>query len=102
MRFAMGRRAYHAAVSPFNGRDSGAGRQTHLANTQKDGVSGGVTMFLQAEESAERLFTRVKCSRCRYAQEKPGRPLPGDLDRMCALCGAPLSSVTTFCVAERR
>jgi hypothetical protein len=47
-------------------------------------------------QAASRLWTRLRCSRCRYASEHPGSVQPGNLDRCCALCGAPLGAVTTF------
>ena len=46
------------------------------------------------------LWTRLHCSRCRYASEHPGSVTPGDLDRCCGLCGAPLGAVTVYRIGE--
>lgn len=46
-----------------------------------------------------KLWTRLRCSRRRFTEEHPGRPQPGDLDRECVLCRAPLGSVTTFAIS---
>jgi hypothetical protein len=42
------------------------------------------------------VWTRLRCSRCRYASEHPGGVRPGDLDRLCALCGCALGAVTVY------
>jgi hypothetical protein len=48
------------------------------------------------------LWTRLTCGRavCRYVTEHPGPVMPGDLDRECGLCGAPLGAVTTYPLSE--
>jgi len=46
------------------------------------------------------LWTRLRCSRCRYTSEHPGPVLPEDLDRACAACGAMLGAVTVFRISE--
>lgn len=48
------------------------------------------------EAASQRLWTRLRCSPCRYAVEHPGPVTPGDLDRACGLCGAMLGAVTVF------
>jgi hypothetical protein len=45
------------------------------------------------------LWSRLVCSRCNYRLERPGSPLPADLDRGCGLCGSPLRAVTTYKLA---
>ena len=37
---------------------------------------------------------------CRYTHEHPGPVQAGDLDRLCALCEAPLGAVTVYRVSE--
>jgi hypothetical protein len=48
------------------------------------------------------LWTRLRCSRCRYSVEHPGPVTLGDLDRARGLCGAMLGAVTVFRVSELR
>lgn len=68
-------------------------------------MTGVVTMSHSTEHP---LWTRLRCSRCRYVQEHPGPVTEGDLDAECKLCRAPLGAVTVFklgttadCVADR-
>ncbi len=51
--------------------------------------------------SGMRLWTRLRCSRCRYLSEHPGPVEPVDLDRDCGLCRAPLGAVTVFNLLSR-
>jgi hypothetical protein len=48
------------------------------------------------------LWTRLRCSRCRYVREHPGPVTVADLDGECALCGAPLGAVTVYRVTDGR
>jgi hypothetical protein len=50
--------------------------------------------------TASPVWTRLRCSRCRYVAEHPGPVSEGDLDRDCGLCGAMLGAVTVFRVSE--
>ena len=51
-------------------------------------------------EAPSELWTRLRCSRCRYVSEHPGPVELGDLDRECGLGGAPLGAVTVYRVSE--
>lgn len=42
------------------------------------------------------MRTRIRCQRCRWEHEHDGQPEPADLERACARCAAPVSSVSTF------
>lgn len=47
---------------------------------------------------SRQVWTRLRCSRCRCAEEHSCRPRPGDPDRESVLCRAPPGSATTFAV----
>ncbi len=47
-------------------------------------------------------WTRLGCSRCPYRWEHPGPPEPGDLERVCGVCGSPLGAVTVFRALEAK
>ena len=53
------------------------------------------------QASVGALWTRLRCSRCRYATEHPGTPTLADLDRDCALCRSPLGAVTVYVITPR-
>ena len=55
-----------------------------------------MTAVNDCEASSPRLWTELRCSRCRYVSEHPGPVEPVDLDRECGLCRAPLGAVTVF------
>jgi hypothetical protein len=64
--------------------------------------SDGVTTATEERTTLpgrEHRWTRLQCSRCAYAQERPGVPLPGDLEQPCQLCGAELGAVTVYAIS---
>src|SRR4030095_15467255 len=51
---------------------------------------------LSFDDGVSGLWTRLRCSRCRYSREHPGPVTVADLDGECALCRAPLGAVTAY------
>ncbi len=52
------------------------------------------------DASNPRFWTELRCSRCKYRRQHPGRVEPVDLDAECKLCGSPLGAVTQFRLTE--
>lgn len=50
----------------------------------------------KAKSETVALWTRLRCSRCRYMREHPGGVTLADLDGECGLCRAPLGAVTVY------
>jgi len=65
-----------------------------------DLLEGEVGWSVISSAVAGMVWTRLGCSRCRYVSEHPGAVVPGDLDRECGLCRAPLGAVTVFRIGE--
>ena len=59
-------------------------------------ISSGIE-FPQLDSRDSQRFSHQRGQR---ASESEWRATPGDLDRLCALCGAPLGAVTTYRLSE--
>lgn len=63
---------------------------------------GDIPSVSTRKPAPESLWTRLRCSRCRYSREHPGPVTVADLDGECALCRAPLGAVTVYRLQSER